>query len=305
MTDNGESTDNEKGLVEELKLVFGSGHINFLFGAGVNGEAFPNFANGFNETKEALKNKGQKGLNIENELKELGLDEYNEVTSIFIKEFNDCKVKNCDSLENFKNLLCKVYELTERIENRQPQTKKINVFTLNYDRIVESILDDQCYFYNSITAKKMKGASTLDIIGYDSVRRKYVPTFAISKLHGSIPSNGVLKKEDIIMPSISKEDKALSGDFFGVLFKMRSELEKRNAVLFVIGYSGADEHVNKIVLECVELGLRVYWLKYREEKGIAEEKYADKVRFILPIKVEGEYVKQDATKRLFDLMNGV
>ena len=49
-----EVTNNEPDpLLEELKKAIGSGQINFLFGAGVNGRCFKNMAD-FNKTIEKV-----------------------------------------------------------------------------------------------------------------------------------------------------------------------------------------------------------------------------------------------------------
>ena len=40
------------------------------------------------------------------------------------------------------------------------------------------------------------------------------------------------------------------------------------SILIVIGYSGRDQHINKILLDCLNTGLTIYWFKYGEEDFI-------------------------------------
>lgn len=291
-----------KQKIKQMKSVVSSGYINFLFGAGVNGKSFPNFGNGFNQTKEWLKTRGMPGKDIEKEIGSIEGSDFEEVIDKLVTEFNEEHVnESCESYNNLKNLLVKIHAIVDRTENRQPYTKKVNIFTLNYDRIVEDILDDLGYFYNSITATKMVHESPFDVIGYNSSKRKYVPTFAISKLHGSADSNKKIGKESIILPGKDKGDKALSRDFFGVLFKMKSELEKRNAVLFIIGYSGADEDVNHILSESVASGLTVYWLQF-SDKDQGVRNLGIKLDIIDAVVEEGSHEFQDTTKTLLEIL---
>ena len=46
------------------------------------------------------------------------------------------------------------------------------------------------------------------------------------------------------------------------MFLMKSQLIKRNSILFVIGYSGNDKHLNEIISDGIEAGLCVIWFNY-------------------------------------------
>jgi hypothetical protein len=289
--------------IPDLKNIVASGFINFLFGAGVNGTSFSNFQTGFEKTKEALRNHGKEGISIENELSELDDAPYDEVIKVLVDEYNDYSATieyKSKSITNLKRLLNSVYNLVEKAENRQPYMKKINVFTLNYDRIVENVLDESGYLFHSITADKLQHTSPYDTIGYDTSAKKFIPAFAISKLHGSVDINNKLNKSSIILPSRNKLRHALSNDFFSTLFKMKSELEKRNAILFIIGYSGADDDVNNVLRDSIHKGLTVYWLRYNNsDNGV--KKLNLSIRTIEPVDESESF--QDTTKTLSDIFN--
>lgn len=156
----------------------------------------------------------------------------------------------------------------DRVESRQHMSKKINIFTLNYDHIVEEALEDNGLFYHSISPYR-NNTSISSVIGYDVYRRNFIPTFSILKIHGSVDPNRLLNKNHIILPvKQTKIQDALSMEFFKGLFEMKSELTEPNAILFVIGYSGSDSHVNSIIKESIDTGLLVYWLVYSEDPKI-------------------------------------
>lgn len=259
-------------MIDHIKRSVASGSINFLFGAGVNGNCFPNMSS-FEKTKEKLKKHGKPGMNIEDELTTLSELEQNDVLDEFISEYNEQKPdETSSSYCNLKNLLQTVNQIVEKTENRKPHMKKINIFTLNYDNIVEGILKQLGFFHHMIAANFGDERSTADVVGFNVTRNEFIPSFFISKLHGSANNDGSLRRNDVILPNREKKiSSALSREFFTVLFKMKGELEMKNSVLFIIGYSGSDEDINSILKDAVGSGLTVYWLKYNDDdKGIEQ-----------------------------------
>lgn len=248
------------------KNTLSSAHINFLFGAGVNGDAFPQLSS-FEKTIEAI---NARGGNTENGI-EAGIDSLTKeedrsaIKDVFADEFEVAHEKfegmfrdgSSTSLINLEDLLKKMYTLVQATQNRNASMKQINIYSLNYDEIVEKILCKVGYLYNSISASNTSTKSAfLDIIGYNYNTKKYVPYFMISKLHGDI------KKP--IIPGKSKYQEVLNEDYFEIVFNMKEKLCRHNSILMVIGYSGKDNHINKILKECINVGLTVYWYKYSE-----------------------------------------
>lgn len=135
--------------------------------------------------------------------------------------------------------------------------KQINIYTLNYDTIIENILEKLGYLYNAISASNNSSkAGLIDVIGYDYNIKRYIPTFMISKLHGDI--------EKPIIPGKAKYKEILNEDYFEVAFNMKEQLCRPNSILIIIGYSGRDKHINKILEDCLNAGLTIYWYKYSE-----------------------------------------
>ena len=244
--------------------ILSSSHINFLFGAGVNGKAFPQLKS-FTDTLSKIE---ELGGNIESGL-ESGIDSLSSsahkkiVKDVFIKEFMEADAKMNEkfgkdmSLINLEKMLRKSYLLVNESQNRNPSMKQINIFTLNYDQIVEKTLSGLGYFFSEISASNTTTrAMLLDVIGYNFNVKKYVPTFMVSKLHGDI--------DNPIIPGKSKYQEMLNEDYFEIAFNMKEKLCRQNSILIVIGYSGRDEHINKILKDCLNAGLTIYWYKFAQ-----------------------------------------
>lgn len=265
----------KEDLVPLLQKVLGSCNINFLFGAGVNGGpqgAIPSF-DSFSDTIAEMNNLGlPTDIGIERALQgcaDEGIRQ--QVLDKFVEEFNDKQnyQLNHPSLVNLSSLLKAAHKAVSIAENRHPESKRINVFTLNYDRIVEELLDASGFF-NYALKKESKSFLPFDVVGYDTAKRTFIPTFAVYKLHGSVNSSRVLQTGDIVFPGQDKLGSVIS-NFYETLFAMKGELLRKNAALFVLGYSWLDEHVNDIISSAIDNGLTVVFPKYSESDELPPE----------------------------------
>lgn len=244
------------------KNIIASSHINFLFGAGVNGEAFPQLE-GFHKTVNELKKNLNGDYNgFENAINQLGKEEQVQIYGIFKQEFKDAEIDySHDSLIHLREMLIEIYRIIGTTENRQRDMKQINIYTLNYDCIVEHILNDLGYLNNVISSSNIgTNIKFLDLVGYDYSVRKFIPSFMISKLHGDI--------ENPIFPGKDKYEESLQADYFEINYRMKQQLCKYNSILIVIGYSCNDEHINKILYDCIKHGLVIYWFKFSQDNKV-------------------------------------
>lgn len=265
----------KEGLIPLLQKVLGSCNINFLFGAGVNGGpkgAIPSF-DSFTDTITEMGNlRLPTDIGIERALQGCADEGIRaQVLDKFVEEFNGNQnyQLNHPSLINLSNLLKAAHKAASIAENRHPESKRINVFTLNYDRIVEELLDTSGFF-NYVLKKETKSFLPFDVVGYDTAKRAFIPTFAVYKLHGSVDSNRELHTDDIVFPGQDKLGSVVS-NFYETLFAMKGELLRKNAALFVIGYSWSDEHVNDIISSAIDNGLTVVFPKYSESDELPLE----------------------------------
>ena len=241
------------------RTILSSTHINFLFGSGVNGKAFPQLS-GFSRTLDEIhKYVADTNLGFEEAINRIGSDDdRNKVKKVFMKEFEEKEALIDDSnpsLVSIRSLMENVYKVVDKTQNRNVSMKQINIFTLNYDNIIENILSKSGFFYNSISASNVSKRSYLfDVIGYDYKGQAYLPSFQVSKLHGD--------KKTPIIPGKAKFIQSLDENYFEILYNMKEHLCRPNSILIVIGYSGNDNHINKIIEDCASHGLTIYRYKY-------------------------------------------
>lgn len=242
------------------KNILSSSNINFLFGAGVNGKAFPQFSS-FNETNVLIeKYSGKKVNNFEEDLNKLPEAKQKIVKNKFIselKKYHDQIDFEHQDIKDIEKLMLAINKLIIESENRILSSKQINIYTLNYDVIVEKTLNKIGVLNNMVSSSNVNTHDKFfNIVGYDYDLKRYIPTFLVSKIHGdlSLP----------VLPGRDKYDEVLLSNEFELLFKMKSQLSRMNSILFVIGYSGYDEHINRLLKDCVNSGLTIYWFKYSE-----------------------------------------
>lgn len=267
-----ESKEGAEELNDKFRKILGSCNINFLFGAGVNGGALPCF-DGFAKTIQVMKDGG---LDTSHGI-EMGLADCNDeavreaAIESFVSEFNSKKGYDLGSvpLANLRRLLTATNSAVSRAENRHPESKRINIFTLNYDRIVEELLEE-CGFFGYTLTSESSAHLPFDVVGYNTTTRTFIPTFAVYKLHGSVDANRDLHAEGILFPGPDKLGSIVS-HFYETLFSMKGELLRKNSVLFIIGYSWKDHHVNDVIQSGIKNGLTVVFPKYQEGDHIPEE----------------------------------
>lgn len=256
--------------------ILSSSHINFLFGSGVNGSAFPQF-NGFTKTLGMLKNLDCRNDNLEEALNELQNDSTRgEVLQCFIEELKNKNTEiNYDStsIKNISSLFMAINRIVENSENRTNSMKQVNIYTLNYDQIVETTLNQNGFLVNKISSSNLDQFEKLfNVVAYDYSIKKYLPTFLVSKIHGDL--------DNPILPGINKYNDVIQAKRFELLFKMKEHLSRPYSVLFVIGYSGHDKHINNILADCLRAGLTLYWVMYSEADTLPDNLVDETVFYI-------------------------
>ncbi|MCL2521231.1 MAG: SIR2 family protein [Erysipelotrichales bacterium] len=265
----------EKNIQKINKIVFSSAHINLLFGAGVNGNAFPQMKD-FIKTRDYLtKNLTDPTYNFEIDMNSLSDTKKKNAFNIFHKELklfaNEVDINN-PSIKNIEEMFSEINKLVLETENRTNTTKQINIYTLNYDLIVEQAINRLGFLCNVISSTNITSHDKFfEMIGYDYSKKRFMPTYLVSKIHGDL--------ENPVLPSNRKYDEILQAKRFEIFFKMKSQLSRMNSILFVIGYSGNDGHLNTILKDCIATGLTIYWFRYDKSNELPNE-FIDKVNLI-------------------------
>ena len=286
-----------KNNIQNLNRVLSSTHINFLFGAGVNGNALPQM-NKFVKTKTlAEKYLKRKVVNLENDIEDLTEAKKKNVMNTFLKELKEeiSKIDNDHAdINDISNMFIAINNLVLQTENRNSTMKQVNIYTTNYDSLTDNVLKKLGFLYNSISSSNYSNHDKFfEMIGFDYKKRKYMPTYLISKIHGDI--------DDPILPSISKYNEALQSKRFEILFNMRGQLSRYNSVLFVIGYSGNDKHINELINSATTFGLTVYWFLYDNDETIPN----DLSQNIIFIEQVNNDEKQNSTKTCKEVVESI
>ena len=137
----------------------------------------------------------------------------------------------------------------------------IEIFTTNYDLLLEQALEEQCVpFFDGFTG------SRFPFFDIHSVEENELPTYwaRLWKLHGSVNwksmprgicrvSKGTQGSPELIYPSKLKYDQSRKMPFLAMSDRLTNFLLKPHAVLFICGYSFGDEHINDTIINALKI----------------------------------------------------
>ena len=293
-----------------LKSIFSSSHLNFLFGAGVNGKLFPqtNSEKIKKEFRKIIKNYND-SIGLEENISSLYDDnqdnwkEYEiKIIEIF-KKYNDeamnmCNFNNNDFLD-FYNLLKKIVEIIEETDNRNLSMHELNIFTLNYDTIIDKILENLNIEYMVYDNKNIVTKShSLETISYDYTIKKFFSKINVFKIHGNI------KNSNIVIPSYNKYEEIIKNSYFEILSTFKRKMERSNSILVTIGYGYGDMHINNLISNYIQKQVLLINFNYGEKISKNFDIFKNN------IKSHSEKIiniphseKINSTNFLFDLLN--
>lgn len=180
------------------------------------------------------------------------------------------------SHENYKKDLKNYQKFYQKLALRSRDMSRINVFTTNNDLFNERALDNLNIHYINGFGGGLGRFFNPALFNYtyskrlDSSISKYEPVenlVYLYKIHGSInwieddtninsffkvkelPADMIQKGENnvLIYPTPMKQNKSLGSPYVDLFREFQHKLLEPNGVLFVIGYSFSDEHVNDII----------------------------------------------------------
>ena len=177
--------------------------------------------------------------------------------------------------ETSKDVLGNYKKLYSKITNRNKDLSRINVFTTNNDLFNETALDSLNIHYINGFSGGLKKYFNPAFFNYtyskrmDTSLEKFEPVnnmVYLYKIHGSVNwvedgSNAnsyfnirelaEIKEEydgaAMIYPTPVKQNKSLGSPYVDLFREFQHKLLEPNSVLFVIGYSFSDEHINDII----------------------------------------------------------
>lgn len=132
----------------------------------------------------------------------------------------------------------------------------IEIFTTNYDYLLEIAFEDNNYPYHDGFVGSYSPFFYSHAVENESLLTQWAK---IWKLHGSLGWNieektrKIIKENKdgdkiIIFPSIEKYDNSKKQPYISYLDRLSKFIKSEDSVLFICGYSFGDEHINEIIL---------------------------------------------------------
>jgi SIR2-like protein len=208
-------------------------------------------------------------------------DDYNETLSLIkIIESEMFKQINIDfSTDKSKDSLALYNDFYQKVTLRNKDLSRVNIFTTNNDLFNEKALDYSNINYNNGFGGGLDRVFNPARFNYtfsrkiDAEVQKYEPLdnmVYLYKLHGSISwreskNNSFFQIQEVptkhgenvpddnilIYPTPLKQNKSLGSPYSDLIREFQKKLLQPHSVLFVIGYSFSDEHLNNIIYQAL------------------------------------------------------
>jgi hypothetical protein len=137
-----------------------------------------------------------------------------------------------------------------------PRDKPVEVFTMNYDLLLEQALEEQCVPYFDGFVGSDSAFLDLESMAEDDLPARWARLW---KVHGSINwwmtakgkirrSRDIVEGEQLLIyPSHLKYDQSRQMPYYAMLDRLRVFLRSDQCILLTCGYSFNDEHINAFI----------------------------------------------------------
>lgn len=196
------------------------------------------------------------------------------IEKTIFEEINiDFSKKSCEAvIDTYKTFY-------QKVTYRNKDLSRVNIFTTNNDLFNERVLDNLNINYNNGFGGGLERFFNPARFGYTFSRKietsieKYEALdnmIYLYKLHGSInwvekEGNSLFNIQEIninhtntkpaesvlIYPNPLKQSKSLTSPYTDIIREFQKKLLLQNSVLFVIGYSFSDDHLNNIIYQAL------------------------------------------------------
>lgn len=251
---------------------------------------------------------------------QLGIKEPNEDTNELIETIEKIIFKevNINLLDDSCKETINTYKtFYQKVTYRNKDLSRINIFTTNYDLFNERVLDNLNINYNNGFGGGLKKFFNPARFSYTFSKKtetsieKYEALdnmIYLYKLHGSInwiekDGNSLFNIQEIninykdnmpaesvlIYPNPLKQSKSLTAPYADIIREFQKKLLLQNSVLFVIGYSFSDEHINNIIYQSLSTNSSISIVIFGEnDKPLS--KIDDKRIYKIYGQIEGEKI---------------
>lgn len=327
--------------IQKIKEIVQSSNINFLIGSGLSTPMLP-VLNDIETRLVAEKDEAKKTEIYKEYFRNVMLPNKKIIDSTIDKSAGSNFQKTYTRYKDFFNLISLI--LLRR--KSTILSKQANVFTTNIDIIMETVLEECSLNYNDGFSGQLKPIFNLSNFKKSIYKRSLhfeniseLPIFNLVKIHGSLTwelngsnimfsklthfDDSLLKKSDadfrnaykkilVVNPDNEKFEKTVIDLTYYELLRMYSaELEKENSVLFVMGFSMADQHMRAITIRSANSNptLKIYVFCYKADElaKMQENVQFDKLKYsnieIIAPEVgvsPGEYSLEEINKSVFN-----
>ena len=145
------------------------------------------------------------------------------------------------------------------VDREQP----VEIFTTNYDLLLEQALESRNITYFDGFVGGYRPFFDSYVVGNDEIPPRWIRLW---KIHGSI--NWISQEEDdsvrvwrsddisgeraVIHPSHLKYDESRKMPYLALIDRLEDFLNRSRSVMFIVGYSFGDEHLNDIILQALQ-----------------------------------------------------
>jgi hypothetical protein len=182
---------------------------------------------------------------------------------------------------------------------RMPRVHPVEIFTTNYDILIETALEAE-----RVAAFDGFVGCNQPFFCHESLTRpESAPGSAwtrLWKIHGSINwkldtvrgRTRVIRTEphnegEMILPSHHKYDESRKQPYSALLERLARVLDRDDAILFVCGYSFSDDHINAIIFDALEAKRRPHVIALQYSDPDTESVIANRARRFLNLMVLG------------------
>jgi hypothetical protein len=309
----------EDKVLLELKEVIQSSQINFLIGSGASRPFLP-VLNNIEVNLNKAKSVAEREVILKEYLTQVMIPNLSIIDKTALSDVNF--IENMENYSSFFQCLSAV--LLKRKSTLL--SKQANIFTTNIDFMMESILENLQLEFNDGFSGKFNPAFGIENFKRSIFQRSLhfdhiseIPLFNIIKIHGSLTWKLNESKDKITLarnlevidkdlptktgsefldsyqnilvvnPEEAKHLQSVLIEYYSELLRLfSSELEKENALLFVLGFSMDDKHIKQITLRAAKSNptLRIYICCSQPSRAKMEKKMEasmhPNVHFLIP-----------------------
>lgn len=161
------------------------------------------------------------------------------------------------------------------------RAQSVHLFTTNYDLLLEQAMEESSapYFDGFVGSRR----AFFDLGAVEDEALLPARWTRLWKIHGSLnwrlDKGSVVRTTDklggsyLIYPSHLKYDQSRKMPYLAMLDRLKSFLLKPSAVLFICGYSFADDHINDVIMTSLETNATAHVFAFMHGK-LGDDKYA-------------------------------